>query len=462
MTEIIPTISQLGYLLAVSLFIIGLRYLTSPTTARKGNIVAMTGMIIAVAVTLFDFSVLNYHMILLSIIVGSFVGGVLARTIKMTAMPQMVGLFNGFGGGASALIAVGEFYRISENVMFTDTFVAVFPGILVGGVTFTGSLVAFGKLQGIIRGAPITFPLQHPINFLFLFVFVTVSVLFAIVLPEPFFVLVLVVISLTLGVLMVIPIGGADMPVVISMLNSLSGLAASIAGFVLGNNMLIIGGALVGASGIILTNKMCKAMNRSPAQVLFGAFGAKEKFTETVEEKKNIRSIDAEEAAMILGYAKSVIIIPGFGMAAAQAQHAVYNLAEFLEKRGVVIKFAIHPVAGRMPGHMNVLLAEAKVPYSQLYDIDVINPEFERTDVALVLGANDVVNPAARTNKSSPIYGMPILDAVKAHHVIVIKRSMRPGFAGVENELFYNKNTSMLFGDAREVLTNLVEEINKL
>lgn len=461
MTEIIPTISQLGYLLAASLFIIGLRYLTSPSTARKGNIVAMTGMIIAVIITLFDFSVLNYQMILISIIVGSFIGGVLARAIKMTAMPQMVGLFNGFGGGASALIAVGEFQRISEEIVASDAFVAVFPGILIGGVTFAGSLVAFGKLQGIIKEAPITFPLQHPINFFLLFVFVVASVFFVIVSLEPSFVLVLVVVSLTLGVLMVIPIGGADMPVVISTLNSLSGLAASTAGFVLGNNMLIIGGALVGASGIILTNKMCKAMNRSLPKVLFGAFGAKKKIAETVEEK-NVRSIDIEEAAVILGYAKSVIIIPGFGMAAAQAQHVAHSLAEFLEKRGVVIKFAIHPVAGRMPGHMNVLLAEAKVPYSQLYDIDIINPEFERTDVALVLGANDVVNPAALTNKSSPIYGMPILDAAKAHHVIVIKRSMRPGFAGVENELFYNKNTSMLFGDAREVLTNLVEEINKL
>ena len=463
MSEIIPTITQLSYLIAASFFIMGLRYLTSPLTARKGNILASTGMFIAIVVTLLDFSVLNYQMILLAIVIGSLIGGVLARSIKMTAMPQMVGLLNGFGGGAAALIAVGEFQRLStEEIILTDSFVAIFPGIFIGCVTLTGSLVAFGKLQGIIKGRPITFPLQHPINFFLLFTFIAASIFFVIASPDPSFILVLVGVSLILGVLIVFPIGGADMPVVIAMLNSLSGLAASTAGFVLGNNILVIAGALVGASGMILTNVMCKAMNRSPTKVLFGSFGAKKEITKAVKGDKNVRSIDVEEAAMILGYAKSVIVIPGFGMAAAQAQHAVSELAEHLEKRGVNIKYAIHPVAGRMPGHMNVLLAEANVPFTQLNDIDDINPEFKRTDVALVIGANDVVNPAARHNKSSPIYGMPILDADKAHHVIIIKRGMKPGFAGIDNELFYNKKTMMLFGDARDTVSKLIEEIGHI
>jgi H+-translocating NAD(P) transhydrogenase subunit beta len=462
MSEIIITGTQLAYLVAASFFIIGLRYLISPLTARRGNIIASCGMVIAIIVTLFDFSILNYQMIFLAILVGSLIGGTIARTIKMTAMPQMVGLLNGFGGGASALVALAEFQRLSvEKITVSNELVAIFPGIIIGGATFSGSLVAFGKLQGIVRGTPITFPLQNPINFFLMFVFVAASIFFVIVSPDPSFVLVLVGVALLLGVLLVIPIGGADMPVVISMLNSFSGLAASTAGFVLGNNMLIIAGALVGASGIILTSKMCKSMNRSLPKVLFGAVGAK-KESMTTSGEKNIRTIHFEEGAMILGYAKSVIIIPGFGMAVAQAQQAVFDLAERLGKRGVSVKFAIHPVAGRMPGHMNVLLADAKVPYSQLYDLDDINPEFERTDVALVLGANDVVNPEARHNKSSPIYGMPILDADKARHIIVVKRSMNPGFAGVDNELFYNKNTTMLFGDARDVVTKLSEEINKL
>ncbi len=463
MSEIIITVTQLVYLIAASLFIMGLRYLTSPQTARRGNFMASSGMLIAVVVTLLDLSVLNYQMILLAIVVGSLIGGVFARRIKMTAMPQMVGLLNGFGGGASALIAIGEFQRLSTGeIILTDSFVAIFLGIIIGGVTLTGSIVAFGKLQGIIKGQPITFPLQHPINFFLLFAFVAATIFFAIASPEPSFVLVMIGIALILGVLIVLPIGGADMPVVISMMNSLSGLAASTAGFVLGNNILVIAGALVGASGMILTFNMCKAMNRSPVNVLFGSFGAKKEISEDAQGEKNVRSIDAEEAAMILGYAESLIIVPGYGMAAAQAQHAVSELAERLEKRGVNVKYAIHPVAGRMPGHMNVLLAEAKVPYSQLVDMDDINPEFERTDVALIIGANDVVNPAARNDKSSPIYGMPILDADKAKHIIVIKRSMQTGFAGIDNDLFYNKKTMMFFGSARDAVSKLAEEINQL
>jgi NAD(P) transhydrogenase subunit beta len=465
MSEAILTGTQLAYLVAASFFIMGLRYLRSPMTARKGNVVASLGMLIAVAVTLLDFSVVNYQTILLAILVGSFIGGVIARKVKMTAMPQMVGLLNGLGGGASALVAMGEFHRIvSEGVIIVnEALVAIFPGILIGFVTLSGSLVAFGKLQGILRGEPIKFRLQNPINFFLTFAFGAASIFFIVASPGFPFVLVLVSVALLLGILLVIPIGGADMPVVISMLNSFSGLAASIAGFVLGNNILIIAGALVGASGMILTNIMCKAMNRPLTKVLFGSTTARKGetlLTNAVE--KTVRTIGIEEAAMLLGYANSVIIIPGFGMAAAQAQHSVYDLASHLEKRGMTVKYAIHPVAGRMPGHMNVLLAEAKVPYHQLYDIDVINPEFERTDVALVVGANDVVNPEARSNKSSPIYGMPILNADKAKHVIVVKRSMKPGFAGVDNELFYNKNTSMLFGDAREIVARLGEEINKL
>ncbi len=467
MSEIILTGTQLVYLVAASLFIIGLRYLRSPLTARKGNIIASLGMLVAVVVTLLDLSILNYQMILLALLAGSLIGGIFARTVKMTAMPQMVGVLNGLGGGASALVAIGEFQRITSEhggfMIVNEALVAIFPGILIGCVTLAGSLVAFGKLHGVIRGEPIKFRLQNPINFFLMFAFAAISVFFIIASPGPSFILVLIGVALLLGILLVIPIGGADMPVVISMLNSLSGLAASTAGFVLGNNMLIIAGALVGASGMILTNVMCKAMNRPLMKVLFGSsLPKKGESRVTNAYEKTVRTIGTEEAAMVLGYANSVIIIPGFGMAAAQAQHLVYDLASLLEKRGVTVKYAIHPVAGRMPGHMNVLLAEAKVPYDKLYDIDNINLEFERTDVALVVGANDVVNPEARSNKSSPIYGMPILDADKARNVIVIKRSMKPGFAGVDNQLFYNKNTSMLFGDARSVIAKLVEQINKL
>jgi NAD(P) transhydrogenase subunit beta len=460
------TLTQLAYIVAASLFIIGLHDLNSPATARRGNIRASIGMLIAVIATLVQREIVDYRLILLGIVIGSLIGAVAAKKVKMTAMPQMVGLFNGFGGGASALVAIAEFWRLkgTPEMLPQDTLITILLGLLIGGVTFTGSMVAFSKLQRIISGSPITFPLHQPFNGLLLLSFLAGSTYLLTFSISPDIFIALVAVSLLLGVLFVIPIGGADMPVVISLLNSFSGLAASAAGFVLMNNILIIAGALVGASGLILTQIMCKAMNRSLANVLFGAFGVGEKEEGAIvaPSGKSVRTIDAEEAAMMLAYARSVIIVPGYGMAAARAQHAVRELADQLQSKGVEVKYAIHPVAGRMPGHMNVLLAEADVPYTQLYSMEEINPEFERTDVALVIGANDIVNPAARHNPGSPIYGMPILNVDKARNVIVIKRSLNPGFSGVDNELFYNENTMMLFGDAREAVNKLISEIKQL
>src|ERR687886_2327524 len=408
-------------------------------------------------------------MILVALAVGSVLGVIAAYKVQMTDMPQMVGLLNGLGGAASALVAIGEFWRLLSSGQPVTLYatITIILGVLIGGVTLTGSLVAYAKLQGLLPGAPITFPLQQPINALLLIGFFVASG-YLLVTPENLSIfLALVAISLVLGVLFVLPIGGGDMPVVISLLNSYSGLAASAAGFVVMNNMLIIAGALVGASGIILTQIMCKAMNRSLASVLFSAFGsgggsAAGAAGAAGAADKTVRSINLEESAMMLGYARSVVIIPGYGMAVAQAQHAVRELADGLEKMGVDVKYAIHPVAGRMPGHMNVLLAEANVPYPQLYDMDDINPQFEETDVALVIGANDVVNPAARHDTASPIYGMPILEVDKAKQAIVIKRGMSAGFAGVDNELFYKDKTMMLFGSAKDVVAQLVSEVKQL
>lgn len=467
MADNLLTAIELSYLLAAALFILGLRYLSSPATGRRGNLLASLGMLIAIVATLLDRGVLNYEMIAVGVLIGSVLGAAGARLVKMTAMPQMVGLFNGFGGGASALVAVAEFWRpvVAGEPLLLETSVVIMIGVLIGGTTLTGSLIAFGKLQGVVTGAPVTYPFQHPINGVLVFIFVGGSayLLFAELNTTVF--MVLVAIALVLGVLVVLPVGGADMPVVISLLNSFSGLAASTAGFILENNMLIIAGALVGAAGLILTQIMTKAMNRSLANVLFGAFGSAEggpAGPAGVPADKTVRSIDAEEGAMILGYARSVVIVPGFGMAAAQAQHAVAELADLLEARGADVRYAIHPVAGRMPGHMNVLLAEANVPYNRLYDMDDINPEFGRTEVALVVGANDVVNPAARHDRGSPIYGMPILNVDEAQHVIVIKRSMNPGFSGIDNELFYDEKTMMLFGHAKEAVTDLLNEVKEL
>jgi NAD(P) transhydrogenase subunit beta len=452
---------------AASLFILGLKKLGSPATARNGNLVAAVGMLLAIIATLLDQHVLNYEMILVGLAIGSVIGTVIAYKVQMTEMPQMVGLLNGLGGASSALIAVAEFWRLldSSQPIPLDVNISMLLDVLIGGVTLTGSFLAFAKLQGLVSGTPITFPLQQPFNLLLLGSYLAGSA-YLIITPDslPVF-LGVVAVSLVLGVMFVLPIGGGDMPVVISLLNSLSGVAAAAAGFVVMNNMLIIAGALVGASGLILTEIMCKAMNRSLFSVLFSAFGsvsASSGGAAAGASDQPVRSIDAEEGAMMLGYARSVVIVPGYGMAVAQAQHSVRELADQLERMGVDVKYAIHPVAGRMPGHMNVLLAEANVAYTQLYDMEDINPQFEQADVALVIGANDVVNPAARSDKNSPIYGMPILEVDRAKQTIVIKRGMSAGFAGVDNELFYKAKTTMLFGSAKDMVAKLVSEVKQL
>ncbi|OBQ03977.1 MAG: NAD synthetase [Anabaena sp. LE011-02] len=467
MSDFLPTGIQLTYLVAASLFILGLKKLGSPASARNGNLVAAVGMLLAIVATMLDQHVLNYEMILIGLAIGSVIGAVIAYKVQMTEMPQMVGLLNGLGGASSALIAVAEFWRLldSSQPIPLDVNISMLLDVLIGGVTLTGSFLAFAKLQGLISGTPITFPLQQPFNILLLGSYLAGSA-YLIITPDslPVF-LGVVAVSLVLGVMFVLPIGGGDMPVVISLLNSLSGVAAAAAGFVVMNNMLIIAGALVGASGLILTEIMCKAMNRSLFSVLFSAFGSVSTSSGGAAagaSDQPVRSIDAEEGAMMLGYARSVVIVPGYGMAVAQAQHSVRELADQLERMGVDVKYAIHPVAGRMPGHMNVLLAEANVAYTQLYDMEDINPQFEQADVALVIGANDVVNPAARSDKNSPIYGMPILEVDRAKQTIVIKRGMSAGFAGVDNELFYKAKTTMLFGSAKDMVAKLVSEVKQL
>lgn len=469
MSDFLPTGIQLSYLVAASLFFVGLKRLGSPATARQGNRLASIAMLVAIVATLLDRQVLNHQMILLGIAIGSVIGAITAQKVAMTSMPQLVGLFNGLGGAASALVAMAEFWHYFDLAAepSVGSTITVMLGVLIGGVTFTGSLIAFAKLQGLISGSPITFPLQQPFNAALLASFLIGSGYLVATSPTPSLFLGLVAISLVLGIMFVIPIGGGDMPVVISLLNSFSGLAASAAGFVVMNNMLIIAGALVGASGIILTVIMCKGMNRSLTNVLFAAFGTGDSGgTATAsggsQGDKVVRNIDPEECAMMLGYARSVVIVPGYGMAVAQAQHSIRELADQLDKMGVEVKYAIHPVAGRMPGHMNVLLAEANVPYDALYDMDDINPQFEETDVALVIGANDVVNPSAQTQKDSPIYGMPIIQVDRAKHTIVIKRGLSTGFAGVDNELFYRDKTMMLFGSAKDMVSKLVAEVKQL
>jgi NAD(P) transhydrogenase subunit beta len=409
----------------------------------------------------------SWTWILVGVFIGSAIGVWLARTVKMTAMPQMVALLNGFGGGASALVAAGEYLRYQSEALAIPINVGVSMqlSVLIGSVTFSGSLIAFGKLQELVTGKAVTYPLQKTLNAVMFLA--TLGLLVALVVsPDqlPLF-LALAGIALLLGVLSVVPIGGADMPVVISLLNSYSGLAAAMTGFVINNHGLIISGALVGASGLILTNIMCKGMNRSLTNVLFGAFGTGGTATAAAVgpggEEKTVRQVGVEDAAMMLAYAQNVIVVPGYGLAVAQAQHDVREMADVIEGRGGVVKYAIHPVAGRMPGHMNVLLAEANVPYDKLKDMDEINPEFERCDVALVVGANDVVNPDAR-RPGSELSGMPILDVDKAKHVIVMKRSMNPGFAGIDNPLFYLENTSMFFGSAKDSLAKLVKELKQI
>jgi NAD(P) transhydrogenase subunit beta len=458
----------LVYLAAAVCFIIGLKWMASPPRARRGNMISAMGMFVAVAVTLLDQQILTYNYIIIGILVGSTVGVWMARSVAMTAMPQMVGLLNGFGGAASALVAAAEWWRHTNPVTPeppTDISISIYASTLIGGVTLAGSVIAAAKLQEVISGKPILFKGQHLLNAVLGIVAVGLSA-YLVWQPEnlgPF--LALNVVALILGVTLTIPIGGADMPVVITLLNSYSGLAAAMTGFVMRNDGLIITGALVGASGIILTNIMCVAMNRSLANVLFGGFGATVAVLgdrEMALKSKGVRQITVEDAAALLGYSKSVMFVPGYGLAVSQAQHQVQELATMLQKRGVTVNHAVHPVAGRMPGHMNVLLAEANVPYDHLLDLEQANPELERTDVAVVIGANDVVNPAAHNNPQSPIYGMPILDVDKAGAVIVMKRSMNPGFAGIENELFYNARTSMLFGDAKKSITALINEVRTL
>lgn len=458
---------ELAYLVAASLFIVGLKRLATPATARQGNFISAVGMLIAIVATLFDRQIVSFQWILVGGVIGSALGLWMGRAVKMTAMPQMVGILNGFGGGASQLVAAAVWHRLTQPgaVLPLDTAISIYASTLIGAVTFSGSIVAAGKLQEIISGRPVIFRFQHLLNLILIVGGAAMGIYLLISPGHPSVFIAMNVMALAVGVLVVIPIGGADMPVVICLLNSYSGLAAATTGFVIANHGLIISGALVGASGIILTQIMCRAMNRSFANVLFGGFGAQ---VATVGDDgrglaaRGVRETTAEDAALLLSYARSVIVAPGYGLAVSQAQHQVRELADLLEERGVTVKYAIHPVAGRMPGHMNVLLAEADVPYPQLLDMEQINPEFERTDAVLVVGANDVVNPAARNSPNSPIYGMPILDVDRARHIIVLKRSMNPGFAGIENELFYNEKTVMLFGNAKDSLIKLVNEVKNI
>jgi proton-translocating NAD(P)+ transhydrogenase subunit beta len=456
---------EITYLISSIFFIYGLKFLGSPKTARKGNLYSSIGMFLAIVVTLFDQQVLTFEWIIVGVIIGSAIGTVMALKIPMTGMPQMVGMLNGFGGGASTLVALAEYYKINPNIP-VNTGVAIVLSLLIGGVTFTGSMIAFGKLQGLVSGKVIKYPGQHPLNALLLLLVIVGGIILIINPDLSTLAIIITFASLILGVLLVLPIGGADMPVAISLLNSYSGLAGSTTGFILQNNELIIAGALVGASGIILTNIMCKGMNRSLMNVLLGGWASAGSTpatgSGTVSPKGNVKSIDAEELAMLFDSASSVIIVPGYGMAVAQAQHAIRDLMNVLEKKSINVRFAIHPVAGRMPGHMNVLLAEANVPYDKLFALEDINDDFSNTDIAFIVGANDVVNPAARHDQSSPIYGMPILNVDYAKTVVINKRSLNPGYAGIENELFYKDNSLMYFGDAKDAITKLTSEIKNL
>ncbi|AKQ46784.1 NAD synthetase [Rufibacter radiotolerans] len=458
---------QIAYLVASVLFIIGIKMLGKTSTARNGNTLSAAAMLLAIVATLLHQDVLSYTEIFVTILLSSAVGWVVAQRVEMTSMPEMVALFNGFGGAASVLVAASEYWRMAHEASITMPMIVgitVVISIIIGAVTFTGSMVAFGKLKGLINGRAITFTGQHALNALLFLASLAFSVLVVIDPNTEVWMMAVMALALLLGVLTVIPIGGADMPVVISLLNSYSGIAACATGFVLNNQVLIITGALVGASGIILTQIMCKAMNRSLVNVLLGGFGqtAGTAGTSGGAEDMVVKEVGVEETAMLFDSASSVIIVPGYGMAVAQAQHVVRELTDLLEKRGTSVKFAIHPVAGRMPGHMNVLLAEANIPYDKLVEMDHINDEFASTDIALIIGANDVVNPAARSNPNSPIYGMPILNADKARTVIVCKRGMAAGYAGIENELFGYPNCLMLFGDAKASMTKVVSELKEM
>jgi NAD(P) transhydrogenase subunit beta len=456
---------NLAYLVASVLFIMTFKGLAHPRTAVRANKMGSLGMLIAVVATLVDRSIVDFKVILAGIVVGSAIGAVLALRVQMTAMPQMVALLNGFGGGASALVAGAallEVLHIGSTPTMQSGIATVASGV-IGALTLTGSLIAFGKLQGILPGRPLMFAGQKALNAILLLALLGLGVALVMQPHRVEFYLAISIIGGILGVSSVIPIGGADMPVVICLLNSYSGLAACATGFVLDNNMLIIAGSLVGASGLILTRIMCKAMNRSLANVLFGGVGAEIVTGAAADEvyAGKIKTASAEEISMVLETARRVVIVPGYGMAVSQAQHAVRDLARLLESRGTEVEFGVHPVAGRMPGHMNVLLAEADVHYDRIIEMDAINPTFEQTDVVIIIGANDVVNPVARTDPHSPIAGMPILDVDKARTVVVIKRSLSPGFAGIPNPLFAADNTLMYFADGKKAVLDLVAALKE-
>jgi len=458
----------LAYLASGVLFILALKGLSSPATARRGNIYGMAGMALAILTTLILPVVQSYGMIFLGVVIGGAIGALIASRIAMTAMPQLVAAFHSLVGMAAVLVAMAAFespqsYGIGfpGDIQFASL-IEMGLGAFIGALTFSGSVIAFGKLQGLLSGKPLRFPKQHQLNAILGITSVVLLVLFCLTQSSVIFWL-FILLGFVLGVLLIVPIGGADMPVVVSMLNSYSGWAAAGIGFTLGNNLLIITGALVGASGAILSYIMCKAMNRSIVNVLLGGFGSEDSAAGAgADDDRPVKAGSADDAAFMMKNASSVIIVPGYGMAVAQAQHAVREMTEELEKAGVDVRFAIHPVAGRMPGHMNVLLAEANVPYDQVFELEEINNDFSNTDVVYVVGANDVTNPAAKTDPASPIYGMPILDVEKAGTVLFVKRSMSPGYAGVQNELFFRDNTMMLFGDAKKMTENIVKGMAEL
>jgi len=456
---------NLLYLVTIACFVLALRFLSSPKTARRGNWVGAGGMVVAIVATLLKAGVhITWTMVVGAIVGGAF-GAVAARRVQMTAMPQMVALFNGVGGGAAALVALAEFHSLAPAAgrLHADIAVAIILSALIGSISFVGSLIAFAKLQELIQGRPITYPGQKVGNLVLLGACVVVGAVIVSGTEHQYLLWAVIAGGMLFGALFVLPIGGADMPVVISLLNAFTGLAAAATGFELNNNVLIVSGMLVGASGTLLTLMMGRAMNRSIANVLFGAFGQIVATTGAAGAVTGtVRSTTVDDVAVMLGYASKVVIVPGYGMAVAHAQHDVRTLADLLEARGVEVTYAIHPVAGRMPGHMNVLLAEANVPYPQLKEMDDANNEFSRTDVSLVIGANDVVNPDARANASSPIYGMPILNVDESKATIVLKRSMNPGFAGIDNPLFVDPKTMMLFGDAKTSVEQLVAAVKTL
>ncbi|HEY2354141.1 MAG TPA: NAD(P)(+) transhydrogenase (Re/Si-specific) subunit beta [Gaiellaceae bacterium] len=461
-------VTQLMYLITIVTFILALRFLSNPAHARRGNQIGAVGMALAIVVTWINVGTTSWWAIAIAMLIGGGFGAVAARKVKMTAMPQMVALFNGVGGGAAMLIALAELHKIlpEQGTPKIDISLAIWLSALIGSISFSGSMVAFAKLQELIGGRPITYAGQQFVNATLFLGALGCGIALDAGANDEWLLWVLVVAALAFGVLFVLPIGGADMPVVISLLNAFTGLAVALGGFELENNVLIVAGMLVGASGTLLTLMMARAMNRSIANVLFGAFGTVSAEAAAVaaggEGGGTVRSASADDVAVMLAYAHKVVFVPGYGLAVAQAQHDVRQLADLLESKGVEVSYAIHPVAGRMPGHMNVLLAEANVPYPQLKEMDEANPEFSRTDVAVVVGANDVVNPDARANQGSPIYGMPILNVDDSQAVVVLKRSMNPGFAGIENPLFYNPKTVMLFGDAKESINKLTQGVKAL